>query len=231
MIQNIELAGLNRQDEISISFVDHLFYTAIIKFNKYMTIKYLSVLIVALAALSCTSPKEKENLVEAAGHEAHDHSSHAGPSNAKSPRTAAMANIGSNHVHIDYSAPSVRGREIFGGLVAFDEVWVTGAHSATSISFDQDLIINDQLISSGKYALFTIPGKDSWIVLLNKNYEQHLADDYDQKEDIARWEITPEVLKESVEKLTFEVIPSSANEGKIRFSWSDRAFELLIKNK
>ena len=48
----------------------------------------------------------------------------------KSLHTAAMANIGDNHVHLDYSSPRVRGRQIFGGLVAYDQVWSTGAHNA-----------------------------------------------------------------------------------------------------
>lgn len=163
-------------------------------------------------------------------HSAHDHSTHAGPSASKSPRTAAMANIGKNHVHLDYSAPSVRGREIFGGLVAYNDVWVTGAHTATSISFNQDLEIGGKLIPAGKYALFTIPRVDKWTLILNKNFNQHLADDYDKKEDVARWEITPVVLKESVEKLTFEVISTKGNEGKLRFAWSDRSFEVPLKS-
>ncbi len=181
-----------------------------------------------LLSISCSSPKE-EKVAESNGHENHDHSAHAGTSNAKSPRTAAMANIGSNHVHIDYSAPSVRGRQIFGGLVAFDEVWVTGAHSATSIAFNEDLIIEGQKVPKGKYALFTIPGENSWTVILNKNYEQHLADDYDEADDVLRIKIetfTPEV---QAEQLKFEVISKTSNSGVLRFSWDQTAFELDIE--
>ncbi|TVP48395.1 MAG: DUF2911 domain-containing protein [Mongoliibacter sp.] len=181
-----------------------------------------------LLSISCSSPKE-EKVAESNGHEHHDHSAHAGTSNAKSPRTAAMANIGSNHVHIDYSAPSVRGRQIFGGLVAFDEVWVTGAHTATSIAFNKDLIIEGEKVPKGKYALFTIPGENSWTVILNKNYEQHLADDYDEADDVLRIKIetfTPEV---QAEQLKFEVISKTSNSGVLRFSWDQTAFELDIE--
>ncbi|UJP64710.1 efflux RND transporter periplasmic adaptor subunit [Mongoliitalea daihaiensis] len=163
-------------------------------------------------------------------HTAHDHSAHAGPSASKSPRTAAMANIGKSHVHVDYAAPSVRGREIFGGLVGYGDVWVTGAHMATNISFNQDLEIGGKRIPAGKYAIFTIPRADKWTLILNKNFNQHLADDYDEKEDVARWEITSVVLKESVEKMTFEVISTKGNEGKLRFAWSDRSFEVPLKS-
>lgn len=181
-----------------------------------------------LLSISCSSPKE-EKVAETNGHENHDHSAHAATSNSKSPRTAAMANIGSNHVHIDYSAPSVRGRQIFGGLVAFDEVWVTGAHSATSMAFNEDLIIEGQKVPKGKYALFTIPRENSWTVILNKNYEQHLADDYDEADDVLRIKIetfTPEV---QAEQLKFEVISKTSNSGVLRFSWDQTAFELDIE--
>ncbi|MGY6523541.1 MAG: efflux RND transporter periplasmic adaptor subunit [Mongoliitalea sp.] len=184
-------------------------------------------------AASGTSTEQKAapaHVHDHAAHSGHDHSAHAGPSASKSPRTAAMANIGKNHVHVDYSAPSVRGREIFGGLVGYGDVWVTGAHTATSISFNQELEIGGKRIPAGKYAIFTIPRADKWTLILNKNFDQHLADDYDQKEDVARWEITPVVLKESVEKLTFEVISTKGNEGKLRFAWSDRSIEVPLKS-
>ena len=48
-----------------------------------------------------------------------------------SPRKYAMNMIGDAHIHIDYSSPSVRGRIIFGGLLAMGDVWQSGAHYAT----------------------------------------------------------------------------------------------------
>lgn len=162
------------------------------------------------------------------GHSHHDHSAHAGPSASKSPRTAAMANIGKNHVHIDYAAPSVRGREIFGGLVGYGDVWVTGAHMATNISFNQDLYIEGVKVPAGKYALFTIPGKEKWTLILNKNYEQHLADDYEESQDVGRWEVVPSALKESVEQLRFEVVALDEKNGLLKFAWSQTGFEVKL---
>jgi hypothetical protein len=137
----------------------------------------------------------------------------------KSPRLAAMANIGTNHVHIDYSAPSVRGRTIWGGLVAYDQVWVTGAHKATNINFNSDLKINDTNVPAGKYALFTIPGKDRWTVIINKNWDQHLTDDYDQADDILRFEVEPEKMEDNVEQLNYMVVSTGELTGQITISW------------
>lgn len=196
-----------------------------------MKIKQISILVISLLIISCSSNKTEEKELAKDEHAHHDHSAHAGSSNSKSPRTAAMANIGSNHVHIDYSAPSVRGRQIFGGLVAFDEVWVTGAHTATSISFNEDLEIEGKLIPAGKYALFTIPGENSWTVILNKNYEQHLTDEYDAEEDVARWSVSNYTLDEPSEVLTFTVSAFENETGKIEFKWNDRSFQLNISGK
>lgn len=148
---------------------------------------------------------------------------------AKSPRKSAMANIGGTHVHIDYSAPSKRGREIFGGLVAYDEVWVTGAHKATSIQFYKDVIINDTKVEKGKYALFTIPGKEEWAVILNKDFDQHLADNYDQSKDVLRLKTTPEKLNDPVEQLTFNVISEEGNKGKITMAWDKTRISIPVK--
>ena len=63
--------------------------------------------------------------------------------NSLSPHTVAMAMVGGAHIHIDYSSPSVRNRIIFGGLLAYDEIWQSGAHNATWIETeDTDVKIN-----------------------------------------------------------------------------------------
>jgi len=195
-----------------------------------MNLKQLSILTTAFAVISCSAPKNEGVVEEVNGHENHDHSAHSGTSNAKSPRTAAMANIGSNHVHIDYSAPSVRGRQIFGGLVAFDEVWVTGAHSATSISFSEDVLLEGKLIAKGKYALFTIPGENEWIVIINKNWDQHLADDYEENEDVLRITVVPQLLQAPVEQLNFKVEDLGDKKGRIVFQWSEIELQIPVES-
>lgn len=147
-----------------------------------------------------------------------------------SPRTNAMANIGEAHVHIDYSSPSVRGRTIWGGLVAYDQVWVTGAHQATSINFNKDVKINGQTVPAGTYGFFTIPGKEKWTIILNKNHEQHLADDYNEAEDVVRFQVVPEGLPEMIESLTYEVKPIEGNKGAISVMWEHKkaSFEIEV---
>lgn len=148
-----------------------------------------------------------------------------------SPRTSTMANVGENHVHIDYGSPSVRGRVIWGGLVAYDQVWATGAHKATSIEFSQDAMINGTLVNKGKYGFFTIPGEQEWTLIINKNFDQHLADNYDEKLDVVRIKVKPEQLGETQEALIYTVEPLSDKQGKISMTWDKLRVSFEFENK
>lgn len=154
-----------------------------------------------------------------AQHEQHQSQDTTSKTVAKSPRKVAMSMVGENHVHIDYGSPSVRGRKIWNGLVAYDQVWATGAHHATSIEFSHDVTIKGQKIPMGKYGLFTIPNKKSWIIILNKSWAMHLADEYKVEHDILRIVVKPKSKKQLVEALTYEVVPLSPTKGTIRILW------------
>lgn len=130
-----------------------------------------------------------------------------------------MANIGPVHVHIDYSSPGVKGRIIWGGLVPYDQVWVAGAHKATSIDFSGDVVVGNQPVAKGKYALFAIPGKELWTIILNRKFEQHLADEYSDKDDVLRLQVKPELNSKKVERLSYEVIPGNEGKGRVILLW------------
>jgi hypothetical protein len=183
-----------------------------------------------LAVLSCSSEKSGNQETESAGSEM-DHSAHVEkPAAAKSPRTAAMAMTGGNHIHIDYSSPSVRGRQIFGGLVAMNEVWVTGAHKATSIQIDKPVTINGTRIEVGKYGFFTIPNENEWTIIINQSWDMHLADDYDQSKDVMRFQVKPERLPEIVEALTFDVKEKDPKTTSISVAWEKTKISFDVVN-
>lgn len=85
---------------------------------------------------------------------------------APSPGAKVEQSIGLINVSVEYSRPSVKKRVIFGGLVPFDEVWRTGANSATKITFSEDVNFGGADVKKGSYALLTKPGKTSWTVML-----------------------------------------------------------------
>jgi len=176
--------------------------------------KYLFIFLACLSLAACDSKST-------GGHDAHHMpaAENTEPKKPLSPRTSAMAMVGSNHVHIDYGSPSKRGRVIFGGLVGYGQVWATGAHKATTISFDKSVVINGTSVPEGKYGFFTIPGAQEWILIINKDWDMHLADNYNESNDLVRIKTAPIILEESVEALTFEVLPNGENKGSVYLSW------------
>lgn len=127
--------------------------------------------------------------------------------------------VGNTDIKINYHSPRVRGRVIWGGLVPYDQVWVTGAHKATTFEVGKDFLLGGKTISAGKYGLFTIPGRTEWTVILNKNWDQHLADDYRETEDVVRVNVTPDTLTENVERLKYEIDQRGDRIADIIISW------------
>jgi hypothetical protein len=151
-------------------------------------------------------------------------------STKKSFPSRAIGIIGHDTVTIDYHSPGVRGRVIWGGLVPFDDVWVTGAHSATSINIPKTFFVAGKEIPGGKYAIFTIPGKDEWTLILNKNWDQHLADDYNAAEDIVRVKVKP-MQTLHTERLQYFIEPGKGTKGVIAIAWDKIRVELPFELK
>lgn len=147
----------------------------------------------------------------------------------KSIRAYIQEKIGKATMTITYHSPAVRGRIIWGGLVPYGQVWVTGAHSATALECDRDFRIGDQRVKAGKYAVFTIPGVDEWIFILNKNWNQHLADEYDEKENILRYTVKPESNSYSQERLMYEISPQTDTEGIISITWEKTVLRVPVR--
>ena len=137
----------------------------------------------------------------------------------KSVPSEIKKQIGNTEVQINYHAPAVRGRTIWGGLVPYDEVWVTGAHQATTLEVGKDFQVGNKQVPAGKYAIFTIPGKEEWTVIINKNWNQHLADDYSQNEDVVRIKVKPLVTQEVTERLKYEIVEIGERTANIIISW------------
>jgi Protein of unknown function (DUF2911) len=144
-----------------------------------------------------------------------------------SPKRTAMATIDGTHIHIEYGSPGVKGRTIWGGLVAYDKVWVTGAHNATMVQFSKTVEIGNKTIPPGIYSFFTIPGEKKWIAIFNSRYEQHLADEYNEKEDIIRLNVDPEE-NPMTQRLTYNII-SLNNASAIIMQWEKKKITIPFK--
>ncbi len=148
----------------------------------------------------------------------------------KSINSMAFAIIKGDSIIVKYHSPGVRKRIIWGGLVPFDEVWVTGAHNATTIEIPKPFIVNGKVIPAGKYAFFTIPGKREWTLILNKQWNQHLATEYEQKDDIIRFKVKP-IKNPHTERLQFYIKNKENGKAEISVAWEKLkiSFNILVK--
>lgn len=144
--------------------------------------------------------------------------------NKKSPFQTVQGKIGKVGVTITYNAPSMRDRAIFGDLVAYDQVWRTGADKATTIEFTEDVTINGKEVKAGKYSFFTMPKeKGNWPIMLNSVWDQWGAYDLDVSKNVLETEAKVSKI-EPVEMLTYSV-----SDGMIHMEWATTRISFSVK--
>jgi hypothetical protein len=122
---------------------------------------------------------------------------------AASPPARVEQRVGVTQLAVDYSSPAVKGRKIWGGLVPLDQVWRTGANATTKLIASRDFTFGGKTVPAGTYAIFTIPGKSQWTVILSSRAEGWGSNQYDEQHDVARVTVKPTPLAGSRERMTF----------------------------
>lgn len=114
---------------------------------------------------------------------------------------------------IVYSRPQKNGRQVFGELVEYGQVWRLGANEATEIEVYKDCKVNGEKLKKGRYTLYAIPFQDRWTIIFNKETDIWGAFLYDAKKDVLRTDIKTEPLKDPAEAFSmgFEKADSSIN--------------------
>jgi len=141
-----------------------------------------------------------------------------------SPRRTSSGLIGTSTVTLDWGAPAVKDRTIWGELVPWGEIWRAGANENTTISFDDAVVIRQDTIPAGKYGLFIIPQEnEDWKVVLSEKNDSWGHFEYSKSEDILRTSVQPEKVDKLQERLVFEVTKDG-----VSFSWEYVTFTLPI---
>ena len=135
-----------------------------------------------------------------------------------SPAASVSEKIGIAKVAITYSRPAVKGREIWGALVPYGQVWRLGANDATTLEVSEDAKVAGRDLKAGSYALFAIPAKDKWTVVVNAQAKQWGAYFRDPKKDAFSFEVTP-TSGPHVEWLEFRLHPESARSLRVEMAW------------
>lgn len=123
-----------------------------------------------------------------------------------SPPAVVSEKIGSATLTINYSQPSVKGREIGKDLEPKEgKVWRTGANEATVFETDGDIKVEGKPLAKGKYALFTIKNGDDWTIIFNNKWNQWGAFGYKEAEDALRVQVKGGTADPSAETMTFSI--------------------------
>lgn len=125
--------------------------------------------------------------------------------NTKKHSPEAIVNYDSNglRLKVEYCQPSKKGREIFGQLVPFNEVWRTGANEATLFRTNKDLAFGSQTLKAGTYSLFTVPTASDWTIIFNEQTGQW-GTQYSESDDVLRISAPSAVVEQVKESFTIK---------------------------
>jgi len=148
---------------------------------------------------------------------------------APSPSSELKQVVGVTEFKINYSRPSVKDREIYGGLVPYGEIWRTGANATTKISFDTSINLGGQDIPAGDYVLFTIPGESEWTIIIYGDLEVANAGLYNQENDVARVVVAPTALSQPVESFTIGFDHLRDDSANLNLDWATTRVSIPVK--
>ena len=145
-----------------------------------------------------------------------------------SPNALTAQTVGTTQVMVAYGRPSVRDREIFGGLVPYGEMWRTGANEATAFHTSGDLMVEGERLPAGTYALFTIPNEDSWTIVFNGQVQQWGSMNHDPAQDVLRVEVEPMEAGYPVEMMSFWFEDVSDTSAEMVLAWDDVQVPVML---
>jgi len=145
-----------------------------------------------------------------------------------SPAASMSQTVGISTIEIDYHRPAVNGREVWGVLVPWDQVWRAGANDNTTITFSDDAKVEGRPIAAGTYGLHMVPGHDKWIVAFSTNSTSWGSFTYDQAEDALRVEVQPQPAPFE-ERLRYSADEVDTTKAVIALHWEKLAIPFTVE--
>ncbi len=141
-----------------------------------------------------------------------------------SGRGESVATLSGAEISLDYGTPVKRGREIWGALVKYGEVWRTGANRATHFETSQPLEIGGLEVPAGRYTLYSVPGESESVLIVNTMTDQG-GTTYDESMDLGRVTLQHRAAAETYEVFTISVTP----DGELVLAWDDREMFVPVR--
>lgn len=155
-----------------------------------------------------------------------------GTAQVKMPQPSSTQTIkqdfGMGAIELTYSRPNAKGRKIFGDLVPFNKLWRTGANGATKIVFNDAVELGGKKVDTGTYVLYTIPGVDSWEIILNKGVKNWGVDGYKESEDVIRFKVEPMKGKNKLETFTMQFANIKPESCELQISWEKTVVSIPV---
>jgi len=154
-----------------------------------------------------------------------------------SPHETITADIDGNTVTIVYGRPYTKDpktgapRKIWGGLVPFGKVWRTGADEATLLTTKEPLDIGGTTIPAGTYSLFSQPEENGAAKLIVNKQTGQWGTKYDEKQDLARIEMTKGSVDKAVDQFTIAIEKNPAGGGTLKLTWENTQYSVALKTK
>ena len=142
-----------------------------------------------------------------------------------SPLATVTQMVGLNNIKLEYSRPSVKGREIFGDLVPYEKVWRLGANAPTKLTTDKPINFEGKELKPGTYAVFVIPSKEEWQVVINTDTDQWGAGNYDEKKNVITVNVKPQT-SDFTETLSITIQNISSTSGSLVIAWDKTKVEV-----
>ena len=153
-----------------------------------------------------------------------------------SPPAQTAVTVGGKKLSINYSAPSVRGRKIFGagGLLSQDPtypVWRAGANDATALHTDADLDLGGLKVPKGDYSLFcSVKDPENWELIVNKQTGQSGLD-YNPKQDLGRVKMTMSKPPKPIEAMKFTLTDQGGGKVRLQLEWENHVAAVAVAVK
>ena len=137
-----------------------------------------------------------------------------------SPAASVSQVVGTTDISVKYSRPLLRGRNVYGGVVAYDKVWRTGANGTNQITISNDIMVAGQRLAAGTYSIFSIPTAGDWTLIFNKDLSAQEAT-YSQEKDVLRVNVKS-VTVAKTEAFTIDFSGLSDSTADMNITWSDK---------
>ena len=129
--------------------------------------------------------------------------------------------VATTEITIVYDRPVARGRELFGGIVAYGEIWNPGANDATKATFSQSVTIDGMPLPAGDYSIWAIPDPNEWTVIFNRAADVYHEPYPGEEHEELRLMVTPE-SGQHMETLAFYFPAVEKKDAVLRLHWERR---------